>query len=331
MFNFKKKYLSCKWLEHGIIFDHANYLRVCCAQSHEGQGRYILKEKYKGELINWDDIFTQKRLQRNIQKGGNIFEKCKGCILLEKKCWDDKDYIDTLLLTHWIYCNSSCTYCPAIRDDDLKVTNQHYNVLPALKDLMNKKLLKKNAYVSIAGGEATIYPEFEDLLHSLLDYGIKDICISTSGIKYSEAIERGINMGRAKILVSLDAGTKETHKKLKQIDSFDSVIDNLRNYSNAQKKYKYQVSTKYIIVPGINDNKKEIFSWLLLNKELEIKHVSMDIEISWFSENNTNIPKHIYDLILFTKQKANDLDIQLVLFDRAGMVYNQIKKTVSLK
>lgn len=331
MFFLKKKYLSCKWLEHGIIFDHANVLRVCCAQSHEGEGRYILKDKYKGELIDWDDIFAQKKAQRDVQRNGEIYEKCKGCILLEKNRWDDEDYVGALLLTHWIHCNCACVYCPAIRDEDLIKTNEHYNVLPALKDLMKRKLLLKKAYVSIAGGEATIYPEFEELMHSLLDYGMKDICISTSGIKYSEAIAKGISSGCAKILVSLDAGTKETHQKLKLVDSFDNVINNLRKYSDAQTKYKYQVSTKYIIVPGINDNKKEIYSWLLLNKELKIKHISMDIEISWFNEHNKNIPEHIYDLILFTKEKAQSLDIKLVFFDRASMLHNEIKKRRTVK
>lgn len=190
MFNFTKKYLSCKWLEHGIIFDHANILRVCCSQNNEGGGRYILKHNYQGEILDWEEIFSQKRLQRNIQKEGKIYANCKGCIQLEKKRWDNKDYIDTLLLTHWIHCNSACSYCPAVRDEELLRVNKHYNVLPAIKDLMAKKILKKNAYVSIAGGEATIYPEFEELLHSLLDYGIKNICINTSGIKYSEAIEK---------------------------------------------------------------------------------------------------------------------------------------------
>lgn len=325
VFNLDKKYLSCKWLEHGIIFDHGNYMRVCCAQSHEGGGRYVLKRNYQGELIDWEDIFSQKRHQRNIQKSGEIYQSCKGCVLLEKNVWDEEDYIGALLLTHWIHCNCKCVYCPAVRDEELIKNNKHYNVVPALKDLMNKNLLKKEAYVSIAGGESTIYPEFEELLNALLDYEMNNICISTSGIKYSEAIEKGMKTGGVSILVSLDAGTKETHKKIKLVDCFDEVIANLSTYANAQQ-YEHQVSTKYIIVPGINDTKEEIYSWLLLNKELKIKHISMDIEISWFNENNKSIPKHINDLLLFSEKNAKKLDLKLTFFDRASMQYKKIKK-----
>lgn len=325
LFRSKKEYVSCKWLEYGIIFDHANIVRVCCAQSHEGGGRYILKHNYQGELIDWEDIFAQKRIQRKVQKGGKTYEKCRGCVLLEKGEWSQDDYIGALLLTHWIHCNCACVYCPAVRDEELIKNNKHYNVVPALKDLMSKNLLKKDAYVSIAGGEATIYPEFEELLHSLLDYGMNNICISTSGIKYSEAIEKGISTGGVAILVSLDAGTKETHKKLKLTDTFDNVIENLRAYSNV-KQYDYQVSTKYIIVPEINDTKEEITSWLEINKELKINEISMDIEISWYNENHENIPKHINDLILFSEKKAKDLGLKLTFFDRASMQYKKIKR-----
>lgn len=324
--NNKKRYLSCKWLEHGIIFDHANILRVCCAQSHEGKGRYVLKEDYKGEPIDWDDIFAQKRIQRDVQRNGGTFDACKGCIFFEYGEWDKKDYIDMLLLTHWIHCNSKCVYCPAIRDEELIKYNQHYNVLPVIKDMMKRKILSKNAFVSIAGGESTIYPEFEELLHALLDYGISDIVINTSGIKYSPAISKGLEQGKVKILISLDAGTKETHKRLKLVDSFDDVVENLEKYANSQTRDKHLVSTKYIIVPGINDNKEEVNEWLELNKRLGINPLSLDIDIGWFHENNDKVPQEINELIVYSKQRAKELHQELVLYDRAFMAHNQYKK-----
>lgn len=139
-------------------------------------------------------------------------------------------------------------------------------------------------------------------------------------------MKKGIANGTVEVTVSIDAGTKKTHKQIKMVDSYDKVIENLRRYSKAQKKYKKQVTTKYIIVPGINDNEQEIYAWLLLNKELEIKVTALDIDITWFHKNNNNIPKQICDLILFAKQKAQNLDLEMVFFDRACMVYNKIKK-----
>ena len=316
-----KKYLSCHWLEHGMIFDHCNVIRVCCAQNHEGKGRYMLKSGFQGLPIDWKAIFDEKRKQRDIQRNGGIFESCKGCIELEYKYWDNQDYISKLLFTHWIHCNSACTYCPAIKDEVLKHENIHYDVVPAVKDLIEKKILKKNAKISIAGGEATIYPEFENLLNTLLDYGIKDILINTSGIKYSKAIEKGIKKGAVTLLVSLDAGTKKTHNQIKTVDSFDEVIDNLKKYAASQSKNKKLVSTKYIIIPGVNDNEKELYLWLLTNKELKINAVALDIEIDWFHQNNKSIPDYIFELVEFAQKKAINLNLEMKLFDRAFMIH----------
>lgn len=329
MFNWfkrKKEFLSCKWLEHGMTFDHCNLLKVCCAQSHEGGGRYVLKNSYMGGELDWDDIFQQKWEQRKVHRKGKIYEKCKGCLLLEKKEWDDEHYIDTLLLTHWTKCNSLCIYCPAMTDEVLKSTNQHYDVVPALRDMIEKNILRKNTFVSIAGGESTIYPEFEEMLHLLLDYGISDILINTSGIKYSPAIEKGIAEGKLRILVSLDAGTKEIHKKIKSVDSFDKTIENLRRYAMAQNEHKSNVATKYIIVPDINDNQDEIKAWLYLNKDLGIKVLSLDIDIFWHHKNKDNIPQSIYDLVLYAEETARSLDFDLQLYDRAFMVNKEFKK-----
>ena len=156
-------FISCSWLEHGIIFDHENILRVCCSQCNEGGGRPVLRGNYCGEILDWDKIFQQKREMRKVHRRGGIFDKCRGCILLKERQWDDEDYIDMLLLTHWINCNCKCIYCPAVRDEDLKKNNRHYNIVPVLTDMCNKNILRKNAYISIAGGESTIYPEFEDM------------------------------------------------------------------------------------------------------------------------------------------------------------------------
>ncbi len=324
-FNFNKKRISCKWLEHGIIFDHANILRVCCAQSHEGEGRYQLKDNYLGEPLDWEEIFKEKNIQREVQKSGNTFKNCKGCILLEEGNWDQENYINRLLLTHWVHCNCECIYCPAIKDEELLSVNRHYNIVPAIKDMIEKGVLKKDSYISIAGGESTIYPEFEELMHTLIDYGIKDICVSTSGIKYSEAIEKGISLGSVSVLVSLDSGTKETHNKIKQVDKFETVIENLNKYSS-NKVLKRQVSTKYILIPGINDNEDEINSWLSLNKQLDIPTISMDIEIAWFKQNHENMPEHIINLLKFSKKQAKKMNLDLTFFDRASMVYKKNKQ-----
>jgi hypothetical protein len=42
------------------------------------------------------------------------------------------------------------------------------------------------------------------------------------------------------------------------------------------------VSAKYIIIPGINDNKEEIENWIKANKNDGLSYTILDIEEKWF-------------------------------------------------
>ena len=315
-------FVSCDWLEHGIIFDHNNIIRVCCSQCNEGGGRPILVRNYHGELLDWDEIFAQKEIMRNIQRCGETFSKCKGCILLREDEWDDENYIKRLLLTHWIDCNCRCIYCPAVRDEDLKHENEHYDILPALKDMCDKKVLDKHAYVSIAGGESTIYPEFEEMLHLLLDYGCDNILINSSGIKYSPAIEKGLRAHCLELVISVDAGTRETYEKIKLVKTYDTVCENLGKYAAAQGDQRHYLCSKFIIVPDYNDNENEIELWLKKSRELGIKQVAIDIDIHWVQKNMNNLQKErrIYDLIVFASHIADRENLKLRYDERASIM-----------
>lgn len=317
-----KKFLSCDWLEHGIIFDHENIIRVCCSQCNEGGGRPVIRGYFHGEPLDWHNVFEKKWEMRSVQRTGKTYEKCKGCILLKEKEWDDEDYIDMLLLTHWINCNCKCIYCPAVRDEDLKVNNIHYNIVPVLEDMCNRGILRKNAYISIAGGESTIYPEFEDMLHLLLDYGCDNILLNSSGIKYSPAVAKGLSECKLQLTVSVDAGCRETYEKIKLVPTYEKVCDNLRRYAAAQKEDKDRVCSKFIIVPEYNDSEAEIEGWLENTHDLGIKHVSIDIDLRWVQKNFDKLKqeRRIYDLILYTQHIAERENLVLRFDERASIM-----------
>jgi wyosine [tRNA(Phe)-imidazoG37] synthetase (radical SAM superfamily) len=326
------KFISCDWLEHGIIFDHENIVRVCCSQCNEGGGRPVLWGDYNGEPINWDNFFAQKREMRDIQRTGETYSKCKGCILLHEDEWDEDNCIDRLLLTHWINCNCKCIYCPAIRDEELKAHNKHYNIVPVLKDMCERNLLRKHAYISIAGGESTIYPEFEDMLNILLDYGCDNILINSSGIKFSEAIAKGLSERKLQLTISVDSGTKETYEKIKLVKTYDIVCENLRQYAIAQGEDKDRVCSKYIIVPSYNDDECEIELWLKKTKEIGIKHASIDIDWRWVQQNLDRLKqeRRIYELIVFTKKIADREDLFLRYDERASIMRRIHKESTAV-
>lgn len=324
-FRGKKKFVSCHWLEHGIIFDHANIIRVCCEQSHEGLGRYVLDRNFNGIWLDIDKINEEKQFLRMKVRNGQIPDFCKGCQFLKNDYWDDEKYFSHVLLTHWTNCNTRCIYCPAVRDNSLS-EEKVYNIIPIIDQLYDSNMINKNTYFSIAGGEATIYPEFDKLVYHLMTLGISNININSSGIKFSPSIEQAIKDNKGEIVISIDSATAYLYNKIKGTNTFHLVINNIKRYLSAQQTGEKRVIVKFILIKGYNDNNKELLDWFMLCMELGVRKLAIDIDISWFKEFDYNIPPYVLDLILFAKSMAKINNLDLYLYDRASIVYNLYKK-----
>ena len=320
----KKKFISCEWLENGIIFDHANIIRVCCEQSHEGKGRYILEDSFNGIWIDINKILKNKQELKNMVRNNIIPDCCKGCQFLKNDFWEEKKSFSNILLTHWSNCNTRCLYCPAVRDNNLSDIN-HYNIIPIIEQLIDAKLINQDTKFSIAGGEASIYPEFDKLIYFLIDYGIKNININSSGIKYSPAIADAISKNLAEIVISIDSATAFLYKLIKGTDTFNVVLDNIKRYLDSEQVGEKRVILKFILLKGLNDNKKDLLDWFMLCSNIGVKKIAIDIDIAWYNEMKSNIPSYVIDLVLFAKDMSKINNIELDLYDRANIVYKYSK------
>ncbi len=267
--------------------------------SAPGGGNSMIFEDYHGEKIDWEKFFRIKQEYREIQKRGETVEGCRGCVFLEEKEWLQEDYIDCIIFDHFTKCNCCCTYCYTEEDKKRYNTLKTYNIYPILKDMFDKKIIRKGGAIGFGGGEPTILPEFDKILGLLIKNGFTDMRVPSSGIKYSRMIEKGISTGQVSVVVSIDSSSRETYKKIKQIDKFNTVCSNLKRYAKSQKS-GYNVISKYIIIPGVNDNKEEIDKWLKFNKENRIEIIVIDIENSW--------------LRLYRKDKPDDWVIGLIKY-----------------
>lgn len=328
---FKKqgiKYISCPWIEHGMDFDVGVYgsnLKLCCYLSHKGKGNAYIKKDYFGEKIDWQEFFEIRNNYRKIQQEGETIPECEGCVFLEEKYWDQKNYIDSIIFDHFTQCNCNCTYC--YTEDDKKQYNslKSYSVLPIIKEMLKKRILKPGGAIGFGGGEPTILEEFEELISLLLKKKFTNIRVPSSGIKYSKIIEKGISKGRLFVVVSIDSGSKETYQKIKQIDKYETVTENLKRYAKAQPSPGFVVS-KYIIIPHINDTKEEIDSWLNFNKEHNILSIVIDIENSWLERVMQPEYSYIFKLISYVKEKSEKMGfIRCDICDRAATVIKEMK------
>ena len=248
----RERYISCKWLESGVCFDNGVYgsnVKLCCYMSAPGGGNTMIFEDYHGSKINWDEFFRIKREYREIQKRGETVPGCVGCVFLEEQDWLQEDYIDNIIFDHFTKCNCCCTYCYTEEDKKRYNTLKTYNIYPIVKEMFDKKIIRRGGAIGFGGGEPTILPEFDKLISLFLKNGFDDMRVPSSGIKYSPVIAKGISTGQLSVVVSIDSSSRETYKKIKQIDAFNKVCANLKKYAKAQKR-SFNVISKYIKKSG---------------------------------------------------------------------------------
>lgn len=309
-------YYSCPWIEHGLVFFRYK-LAMCCNCGHEGSIQTLIRNNYVGQKIDWDRLFKVKDMYRRFHKKGKIHTGCVSCPYLKEDKWDNSRYIDNIYISHWTQCNSKCIYCYATqRPEDFDMP-QTYHVLPILKEMLDKGILRPGGIISFGGGEPTLLDEFEDLVTFLLDNYFWGIRVHSSGIKYSPALARAINEIRGYVVVSVDAGSAEAFEKIKQVPCYDKVRETVRKYA-LQTTFlgRYLVSAKYIIVPGINDTIEEIESWMKANYDAGLYTTVLDIEEKWYLANRGNIPKHIFKLIDYAKKRSKQLNTNFELYER---------------
>lgn len=310
------KYLSCRYIEHGMDFEHTR-LETCCFTCHSGSGRITLLNEYAGEPIDWNAIFEKKRIYRERHRKGDLMPNCVGCVFLEEKEWDEADYINYLQFNYWIKCNSRCTYCYEVQNRHIFEKITPYNSVPVVKDMLEKGILKPGGEVSFGGGEPTIAPEFEDLINLLTEYGFSNMRIHSSGIKFSPAIENAIKKGLMNVVISVDSGCEKTYKKIKRVNAYKKVLENMRKYAAACTDGYGLMTSKYIIVPDVNDNRKEIDMWIDSVVKAGGRWLALDIEDVWYKTNRATISDYYMELIDYVHNRANELNMKFELYDRA--------------
>lgn len=314
-------YYSCPWIEHGIVFFSSKISMCCFCGSIEGNYT-LIQENFNGDNFDIDKIFKIKDKFREFQKKGKIHTNCLNCPSLKYEAWDERNYIDAIYISHWNACNSHCSYCYSSLHPE-KYKNNNYEILPIIKLLFEKGILKRDSKVLFGGGEPALLNEFENIINYLLTNGFQNIRVHSSGIKYMPCLEKGLSERKIHLTVSVDAGSKEVYQTIKNNDLYDIVRQNIKKYASYKAPNgEANVSAKYIIIPGINDTKEEIENWLIANKSDGLSYTILDIEENWYNKNKHNIPDKIYELIKYAKSRSQELNTHFELYER---ILNLIK------
>lgn len=322
------EYISCDRLQNGIDFELDN-IEVCCFRCHKGGGNISLAEIQNGS-VDYDSLIKTRTSLIDENKSGKVNAKCEGCFHLEKKEWDKEEpCIKYIHFNHWTYCNSNCIYCYTKNDKKYNNGMQHYQALPVLKEILKRVKFSPSGEITFAGGEPLLLDEFDEIIEYLLSLGAKKIVVHSSGIKYSAALAKALNENKAQVIISHDSGNEETYNRIKNVTCYNQVWENTAKYALIGNK---NAASKYIFIPGINDNTKEIDEWISKVADAGIKSVILDIEHNYYANKKKDLKAclHLLSLCEYVKKQAKSEGINVFLYNAASYLYNDYKYFVPL-
>ncbi|WP_243358625.1 radical SAM protein [Fundidesulfovibrio terrae] len=137
-------------------------------------------------------------------------------------------------------CNLACSYCN-VKDIHAGCDYDPVEVYDLLRD---QGLLAPGYRFDWGGfGEPTINPHFAHITGKMLAEGASGL-VYTNALVRSPSIEQGLREGRLRIVCSIDAGTRETYRQVRNVDGFEAVWKNVETYAALNPQ---QVHLKYIV------------------------------------------------------------------------------------
>ena len=248
------------------------YLHICCY----AEKRPLIRVS---DSVAEDIVNVQNYIDRLIDdlKSGGAETVCNGCPNLVGGYYYKNPRINTISVDSFLgqtVCNFKCTYCnvsdtlnnkqKAAIESPLKIAKKIYETDP-------------NISLSLGVGEITVSPWGDELFDFIREKRIKAVVL-TNAFKYSDKMMKLMKDGLITGLsVSMDAGTRETFAKIKGVDGWDKVVNNLEKYATVQGV----LHLKYIMLPGINDNDADVKGFVHLCQQLKVNAaLSKDIGLS---------------------------------------------------
>jgi len=255
-----------------------------------------------------ESILSFAKLRSDIIAESKIFSLCnnkipdnyriftKGCIKCHKFKIDDFDVKKDNLI-HFVNinmffapCQCKCVYCTQ-HEIDKSILQERLNpktfikVIEAIDYAKNNGMIAEDALWQVASGEITIHPLRDKILDLIDDKKAKFL---TNGFIFDERIASNLNKNHeSNVNISIDSGTPETWYKVKGVNNFNEVVNNITKYSKSTNNQYGGITFKYIILPGMNDNINDYYGVIKIMKDLKLLkiRISRDSRYKYSMEN----------------------------------------------
>jgi MoaA/NifB/PqqE/SkfB family radical SAM enzyme len=303
IFNKKEMKKYCSVINGGLIFTEDAKVSLC----KKGKEEFVIISDFNGLWVDTAKIKEDIKYNKTLP----LSEACSTCCYLSDDLKRDNFALDFVVFAHWKSCFLHCVYCREEKTDDL-LTVKHSDITPVIEQLIDDGLISRDTVIIFDCGDAILHPEFEKLLYFLMNFGIKNVEIHTSALRYCQAVSDAIAKDIAKVIISIDSGCPYIYEQIKGVNKFDLMIDTVKRYVSVESKSSKNVILNYTLVQGVNDNKKEIIDWFMLSRNLGVKKLSVDITDKWYDSIEV-VPTHLREIISFVRElsELNRFEIEL--------------------
>lgn len=318
------RYKFCQQLKNSIFLGHDSLIH-CCTCDQDRSPTFF--HYYKGERINWKAVIEEKlRYQQEAKKGNIPFSACEKCHFFKESDWDEGGYINEITVSHWTSCNCNCFYCFTAKNKEFFNTREKYALMPLLRDMKEAGILRFDGIVRFLGGDVAMLEEFDEFIRFFLDGGTRHFYIPTSGIRFLPLAAEVLRKGAGEVIVSPDSGNAALYKKIKRVDAYKTVRENMKNYAAAAKIGNTVFRSKYIVIPFVNDTKENVDEWLEECISLGIHYVADDLEENFINQYSQTIPPHIPELMEYMHSKAEELGLKIDRFRYAFQLFYELEQ-----
>lgn len=317
----------CYDLNHCISF-FPDKIEACCSGF---QGPMLVPNPSKSMFISWGGgVFAQRDETIEMLKNGTVPQGCIGCPQIKPYRKERNKKITKIILNHFIHCNCKCIYCTRLpyygrNFTEKPAPSDFYDILPILKSMDENNLVDwKNTKVEFQGGDIGVLSEFEDILDFLFSKKVTKIVCFTNNINYFPKLEKILKYNNSTIVTALDAGCRETYKKIKGVDKFNRVIENIQKYRNISDPHRQLI--KYILIENFNDNYKEVEKFLDIVNKIDIREINLEINYLDFlihKEKKKIVPKHYYDILKIFQDFCSFEDRYLIINGHSQNILNR--------
>jgi radical SAM protein with 4Fe4S-binding SPASM domain len=173
-----------------------------------------------------------------------------------------------------IACNSDCIMCN--RNYNRKETKQAESYLDWETFNKARPLFRYARSVLFGGfGEALLHPEYAAMLREIKKLS-RFVFTYTNGISMSGEIGRQlVDVGIDRICISIGGSTRETYKKIRGVDKYNKVMDNIKEMRDYKRKKAVNKPDLFFELVAMNSVLPELDEIVDLAHELGVQTISM--------------------------------------------------------